>query len=349
MSIALWHPAATVIVLGAFPGAPVAAQQALFSSDTIVELRLEAPFAQLTRRDAEGRQPGRLIVPTGTGADTLSVSLSPRGKSRVNAGICTFPGFMLHFDSPAPPGSLFAGQGDLPLTTHCNTRSTYEQFMLLEYLAYRLYNVVTDLSLQTRLARIHYYDDQRNRTVATKLAFFLEHWDDLANRTGWDRVSAPVIPPDEYDERQRNLFEVFQYLIGNTDWSFAYPPPDEAACCHNTVPIGNSAGPVFPVPFDFDQAGLVDPPYARPDPSLGIRRVRDRRYWGICSPPDLVSGTLALFVARRRRLYAVFEDEALLDARSRTRSIVYLDQFYDATSRPERLLREFERTCRTPG
>ncbi len=82
MSIARWHPAAALFVLGAFPGAPVAAQQALFSSDTIVELRLEAPFSQLTRRDAEGRQPGRLIVPTGTGADTLSVSLSPLGACR---------------------------------------------------------------------------------------------------------------------------------------------------------------------------------------------------------------------------------------------------------------------------
>ena len=97
------------------------------------------------------------------------------------------------FFSDSLVGTPFEGQGALPAVTHCK---------------------------------------DRDRSVAERYGFLLEHWDFLAERNGWTQLSYPIIPPDEYDVAPRTLFEVFQYFIGNTDWSFAFPPPDEDDCCH---------------------------------------------------------------------------------------------------------------------
>jgi hypothetical protein len=253
------------------------------------------------------------------------------------------------FFSEGVAGTPFEGQGALPAVTHCKDRDSFEQLMLLEYLAYRTYNVLTELSLRVRLAHIEYFDSERERPVADRYGFFLEHWDFLAERNGWTQLSFPLIPPDEYDVAQRSLFEVFQYFIGNTDWSFAFPPPDETACCHNSVPIGNHAGPVFPVPFDFDQAGIVDAPYATVDPSLRIRRVRDRLFRGICGPPELLNATLGLFEVRQSEIQALFEDADFLNERSRNRALRYVEEFYETISDDRRVERELISKCREPA
>jgi len=282
-----------------------------------------------------------------TPEDTMHLEMSVRGKSRLHAGICDFPGFMLFF-SDSVGASLFEGQEAVPVVTHCKNRDSYEQLTLLEYLAYRVYNVLTDLSLRVRLARFEYFDSERGRRVADRLGFFLENYDELAARSGWVRLELPLIPPDEYDASQRNLFEVFQYFIGNTDWSFSFPPPDETGCCHNVVPVGNLAGPVFPIPFDFDQAGLVDAPYATTDPSLPIRRVRDRLYRGICGPPEELNVTFGLFEVHRTEIEALFSEADYLCDRSRRNALQYIEEFYRTIAEDRRVEREFLSKCRTP-
>ena len=78
---------------------------------------------------------------------------------------------------------------------------------------------------------------------------------------------------------------VFEYLIGNTDWSVPYQ--------HNirllTVPAIKN--PV-PVPYDFDQAGLVEAFYALPSENIGVASVRERVYRSIAYPSAIVSSGL---------------------------------------------------------
>ena len=87
--------------------------------------------------------------------------------------------------------------------------------------------------------------------------------------------------------------EVFEYLIGNTDWDAFKKAADQETCCHNLKVVGQMAGPVFPIPYDFDFAGMVDTRYATPDPSLGMRNVRQRQYRGICRPREEIDDDAA--------------------------------------------------------
>ena len=320
----------------------------LYSSDEVLKIRLEAPFARLLDEyEAAGHYRASMVVKGGGDSLELAIHVQARGKARLRTGICNFPGLMLYFDDSPVDGTPFDGHDILPLTTHCRTdRRWFEQYMLLEYLTYRTYTELTDLSLRVRLARIEYVDSDREMHVTTKYGFFLEHWDNMAARNGWVRVQAPVIPPQEYDLAQRNLFEVFQYMIGNTDWSMALAAPDDSYCCHNAVPVGDPAGPVFPVPFDFDQAGIVNPPYAIPSPTLSITRVRQRLYRGFCDTNDRLDGTLDRFRQERPAIEALFQLEALSD-RARKQAEEYLEGFFNVIDDANAAQRDLAGRCRT--
>ena len=55
--------------------------------------------------------------------------------------------------------------------------------MLLEYSAYRLYNLMTPLSFRARLANVDYVDDS-GRPYISRVGFFLEDFSDVAKRNG---------------------------------------------------------------------------------------------------------------------------------------------------------------------
>ena len=87
--------------------------------------------------------------------------------------------------------------------------------------------------------------------------------------------------PARYDPAALVLLDVFQYFVGNTDWS-AFAGPAGEQCCHNVVPFARADGVLLPVPYDFDATGIVNAPYSLPDERLRIQRVRQRLYRGRC-------------------------------------------------------------------
>jgi hypothetical protein len=322
----------------------------LFESDTAITLTIEAPFrSMLDERDASSEFPARLAY-RARGGDSVQISLTvrARGKSRLRGGICNFPGLMLVFPDSSAEGTLFADQDQLPVVAVCDIRrEQFEQYVLLEYLAYRTFRVLApDLALRVRLARIEYVDNERNRSLGTSYGFFLENWYALAARTGWRVLETPQVPPDEYSLQDRNRMSVFQFLIGNTDWSMVSAAPDENNCCHNAVPVGDYRGPIFPVPYDFDQAGLVNAPYATPNPNLGIRNVRQRRYRGVCIAEDQLEATLTHFRDRAEAIYREFRETPGLARRTRADAISYVDDFYAVINDRSRLNRELVQRCR---
>ncbi|HSG46271.1 MAG TPA: hypothetical protein VLA43_00525, partial [Longimicrobiales bacterium] len=131
--------------------------------------------------------------------------------------------------------------------------------------------------------------------------------------------------------------------VGNTDFSL-YGAPGTAP--HNSVPVRWGAGRVIPVPYDFDWTGFVRAPYARPDPSLGIRNVRQRAYRGLCRPGLDYEALYASFLARRDELTAVVRDEALLEADERKEALEYLDDFWETLESDRDRTRRIQEACR---
>jgi hypothetical protein len=310
-----------------------------------MELTIQGPFRVLNndrKCKSEYRDSELRFVDPQNGAMTLPIEVRTRGKTRRRKDYCDFPPLRLRFDKELTEGTWFQNQKTLKLVTHCQDRKTYDQYVLLEYLAYRIYNLLTDHSQRVRLARVTYLEN--DRVLATRFGIFLEDWRKVASRNGVEAAKVDggvnikmLSAPDV------NRVAVFQYMIGNEDWSALWPEPDED-CCHNTKPLTLTDGFVIPLPYDFDFAGIVNTPYANAKPpNTSVRR---RRYRGLCHTQTDLSETLPLFHERREAIYDLFRNQAGLTKGKISRTLKYLDKFYDVISDPRQVERRLIRRCK---
>jgi hypothetical protein len=145
-----------------------------------------------------------------------------------------------------------------------------------------------------------------------------------------ERVNAAVV--NSVNLTQKNIvpqmmdrLAIFNYMIGNTDWSV----PNQHNCKILSTLNFNAAGLGMVVPYDFDYSGLVDADYAIPYEPLGLSSVRERRYVGICRSEEVFNNALKEFAAKKEAFYKVINDFELLDAKEKAKMISYLDSFYD--------------------
>lgn len=333
------------------PAAGRAAEAPLFSSDEPLTLTIEGPLNTVFKQRGDESEEFPAVVWEEDAAGErirFDVQLRTRGNFRLQRRVCEFPPIRVDFKKGAVENTVFAGQDKLKLVTHCdNDRSEYEQYVLQEYLNYRMFNVLTDLSFRARLARITYANSESDDEPITRYAFFIEDDAKMAVRNGWDVLEVPQVAPWDQDPDQLSLAELYLFMVGAVDWSPFMPEPGEDECCHNVTVIGNPAGPVFAVPYDFDLTGIISPRYApKPPPNLGIRRLRDRLYRGVCKPEDVLQRTVALFNQKKDEIYAVYREQEGLDAKVRDEAIEYLDEFYEIINDQRKLDREITRRCR---
>ena len=318
---------------------------ALFADDAPLALRLEGPFAAV-KRSADDPQysPARLSYVGSDGAAiALDLRVRARGKSRLAA--CSFPPLLLNFRTGELDDTLLEGQNRLKLVTHCEPRETNAQWVHLEYLAYRVLNLVTDSSLRARSVEVTYFDTEREREVASGPGILLEDEEQFAERQNWQLIKEQTLKRARYDQSALALVGTFQYFIGNTDWSAVAPSTGTSECCHNVIPLARNDGVLVPVVYDFDSSGIVDTSYALPDERLGINSVRQRLYRGTCLDPAALQASFEPFRTHRQEIRALYESYPKLTKRSRESALTYIDQFYEVLADPKRVERAFRSGC----
>ncbi len=327
------------------PGPPPADR--LFAGHEIFGLTLEFDQASVFKeRSGESTyHPARLeYLDTAGQRVRLEIEVRTRGHYRRKRENCRFPPLRLNFARKQAKGTVFAGQDKLKLVTHCQGR--YEQYVLQEHLVYRLYNLMTERSFRVRLVEVTYVDSG-GRNPLRRYAFFIEDVKTLAERNGFVPFKEPEVPYEALDAEELSRLEVFQYMVGNTDWSVLRGSAGDD-CCHNSKPIRASDGQVVAVPYDFDLAGAVNAPYASPNPDLGIRSVRQRLWRGFCRPNGAhLDAAIAAYQARRDDIYALYRAETRLEPRRLSLTLAWFDRFYDTIGEPDGV-RGMLRRCRTP-
>lgn len=314
---------------------PAAAQAApgeakrLFADDGVIRVTIKAPIGQIVAARVRSDVPvDGTLTPAGEAA--LPIKLSVRGLTRRKTDACMFPPLRVEFTEKPAAGSLFQGQKKLKLVTHCRSSESFQKYLLTEYSAYKLYNVMTPLSFRVRLARVDYVEAD-GKPIVSRLGFFIEDADDMAKRNGLaeaevgDRVNLSTLIPA--DGARAAMFEM---MVGNLDWAM-HAGPAGAGCCHNfrlIAPKDATKG-YTPVPYDFDFSGLVDAPYALPPDSIQVPSVRTRRYRGLCIHNAAALTAAADFRAKRAALLAVYDQIPEMDADARAKARAYLTPFFD--------------------
>ncbi len=319
----------------------------LFVDHSPLEVTIEAPLKTLIReRPDKDYLEGTFSYAKSDGTQqTFDLRLRTRGKFRRKKETCNFPPIRLNFRKQQLKDTIFEGQNKLKLVTHCQqNKVAFEQLVLREYLAYRILRELTPRSFRVRLMRIHYVDTE-GLSPKLKYGFVLEDDDDVADRVGMKSVKGGNVKHADLDPRAQNLVSVFQYLIGNTDYSLVQGPADDD-CCHNSKLLSKTGGPPYtPLPFDFDFSGLVDAPYAAPNPRFRIKSVRTRLYRGICSNNDLLPETFQQFLDKQDAIYALVDELYMFNGRSRRVTVNYLNAFYETITDQKKIDRQFKAKC----
>ena len=312
----------------------------LFDDDHILEIRLTGPLTSVVRDTRHRKERPFTITVDGV---TTDVHIRVRGNSRVR--LCRFPPLRINFPESANTPALFAGLDKVKFVTHCNTGSRGSGTNVLnEYLAYRIFGLLADQGLRVRLLRVSYVDtDGKMKKLDEQYyGFLIEPIDRLAERLDGEVQKVDGVPNTGLVSHGAALLNVFQYLIGNSDWSFVTAEGEEH-CCHNIELLRSGTDWVL-VPYDFDLAGLVGAKYRS---GLNVNQTRRRVYGGYCkTPPGKMAAALEAVGELEGEIIALAREVPSTDDKSARRRIEYLEKFFALDH--DDLLRVFDRYCQGP-
>lgn len=310
----------------------------LFASVKPLDVTFTANLRRL-RSDKDTNAPWRTATLSYAG-DAGPVVIPARAKTR---GIwrlahCAFPPLRLDFPAKEAKSTLFAHLGKPKLVNYCRDDDAGNQYILQELQLYRVYQLLTPVSYRTRLLRMAYVDSAKGDTVTRRYAFIAEDPEGLAKRLGGLVVKTKGATADDLAPEPLAVAYVFQYMIGNTDFSFS---------ARHNLEFVSKDGTIYPIIFDYDQAGVINTAYSTPDPSLGLRRVTERLYRGLCVPPDTMKAVIADLKAKRNDVEAIYRDDIskLMGGMMIASATRYLNQFYSDIENPRNVQRDIIDRC----
>lgn len=331
------------LALAASTTAPAAEPaKPLFTDDSLIRITLRAPISRL----ASAVDRSRVVEGTlATDSESLPIRLSPRGITRLRKETCQFPPLRVEFSGAPPAQSLFAGQRRLKLVSHCRPSEHFQQHLLLEYAAYRLYNQMTPLSFRVRLAQIDYVEDN-GKPVTSRLGFFIEEHIDVAARNDMERARVGArTPVTTLNPADAARFGVFQYLIANLDWAMQAGPPGDF-CCHNSRLVGPGGSPPFAtIPYDFDYSGLVDAPYAVPPEAINVASVKTRRFRGFCRHNAETLKAAAEIRDQRAALLAIIAQVPQMSDGTKRKATAFIERGLSDIASDQAVTQNLLKTC----
>lgn len=310
----------------------------IFEEDSVMNLTLKINLNKLLTDIGEDRKwhKGSLIW----NEKSMQIEVKTRGNFRRNPENCNFPPLFLAFDSLSRIGTPFEKYDKIRLVSHCQKDSaTYEQIGLEEYNIYKTYSLFTDKSVITRLCKITYQDTENKQPTSTKIAFFVEGTDYSAKRLGVKLVEqTDTIQYLESNSFLTTQLAVFQFMVGNADWSISNK--------HNLSILEMPNQDYVAIPFDFDFAGIIDAPYAGTDPNLGTESVTERVYRGYCQSDAELVLVLEKFKEKEKEVKQVWQNLPFQQPERKAKSLKYIDGFYTIIQNKDSIDYYFLKNCR---
>ena len=303
----------------------------LFASDEPIKAVLSAPVTQAYKDKMKEERlylEGSWAHKQAEQTERLSVKIRARGNYRRKK--CAWPPLQLNFKKKEVEGTLMAGQDKLKMVNPCKSGDKYQQLLYLEYTLYQLFALYSDYHFRVRPVELAYADTGEKEQRWESGNFLIEDTDHMAERYDLKEVEVTASMRKQMDLGQTALVEIFQFMIGNVDYSTLKSPPGED-CCHNIkliAPEGAETG-FIPVAYDFDSAGIINAPYATVPDSVPIQDVSTRYFLGWCKEEKRYRQAVELVNERRDQAMALFEESPLLSKTYKKKATKYLERSYD--------------------
>lgn len=180
-----------------------------------------------------------------------------------------------------------------------------EDLLVKEYLCYRMFEQLSPHCVRGRLVRLTI----RNITGGIKKmpAILLEDDSETATRLNGRVVKRYGLSIDSLDARQAARTVLFQYFVGNTDWSFFMARNIRFIQTHDSHLL-------LAMPYDFDFSGLVAAPYASPSSESGLTTIRDRFLMADGIQEEAMKAAVNDLILAKDKLYAICSSSLLSKA-----------------------------------
>jgi len=315
----------------------------LFNSDQLLEITLNGDVAGLMKDRGENPQYHEFKLSykdSNSALIELPVQIKARGHFRKLKENCNYPPLLLNFSKETSKNSIFSEQDKVKLVTPCKD----EKYVVREYLVYKMHNLLTPKSFKARLVKFDLVsNDPKSKDILPLYGILLEEEDQMAKRNDAVIVEGKMIKPGQTQKDDFLNMAVFEYLIGNTDWSVQY---------YQNVKLIASDSLSIPstVPYDFDHAGIVGAPYAQPAQELMLSSTRERRYRGYCiKDMTQFDAVLSKYNQLKDNFYKVYTDNKLLEESYLKSTVKFLDDFYKTINDPKKLKSDFQYPCQADG
>ncbi len=311
----------------------------LFQSDEVINIELRSDFSAIQKDRIENPQyhDGELIYKSSKGATVrLKVKVMARGDFRRSPENCNFPPLALNFKKSEVKNTLFDNQDKVKLVSPCQ----FDRDVIEEYLVYKMYNKITDLSFKVRLVKILYYDTSIGKKLFEKYSFFIERDEQVAKRNNAVQIEKLMTPFDV----ERNSFKkmtLFQYMIGNKDWF--------VTSRRNIIILqpNDTLLPPYVVPYDFDFSTIVNAAYTKPK-NVPDSYLEDRRqYKGLCYTNVEFREAFDFYNKLRPELESLINKMKLIPFADKQTNIYYIDSFYEIIGNTKLVKEKFLDMCET--
>jgi len=317
---------------------------ALFSSESSLPVQLSFSTKEIRRKTNDSTYINSTLGYRSEDDSwkTFDVDLRVRGDFRLRN--CYFPPLKIQINKSESKGTLFEGNKELKLTVQCSAKKGTNDYVIKEYMAYKLYELISDYHYKTRLADISFKEIKGSDSKEYEFkGFFVEDTKKAADRLGGD-VMKRLVHPMAQDplESVHNAF--FMYMIGNTDFS-TYVQHNEKLLFVDEK--------IVPLPYDFDMSGLVNASYATiseaNEEPLPISSVRERLYRGFKRDPKIIAQVRQEFLDKKNEVMAMVDGLAPLfeNPKEFSESKDYLLEFYKVMEDDELYHKEITRQLRT--
>ena len=315
----------------------------VFADDIPLDITLKYDITSFIRNKTKGEYIDAVmeIHYDNNHTQTKNIRLKARGNFR--RGHCMFPPIHLNFKTDPIENKTLKGAKKIKLVTHCSTSKAYEIYILKEYLAYKLYNILTDKSFRVKLLNISYIDTGKKKKNYKQYGFLIEPVEILAKRNNTIEVDPTIIRKENAIEEDVDQVALFQYMIANTDWRIKGG--------HNTKylkSLTEVTNQVIAVPYDFDFSGFVGTNYSLPQSWSSVENVTDREYLGYCRDNDQAYlDNIKKFEEKKDEIFETIDSFSYLHERERKYLNNYIAGFFSRIERPENFLKTLKSECRT--
>jgi len=292
-----------------------------FTDERILHIKITTDVKNLLAEKKSLKDVDAFISCTFPDSTVIGESIRLKQRGHFRRDNCYLSSLMLLFNSN--PTNKLAPLKSVKMVGGCGKTGTEEQYLLKEFLAYKMYNLLTDFSFRVRLIHVTYIDSKNRVKSFSQCAFLMEDIDDVAKRNKHQQKKLISYSPAGTHRYQTTLMCIFQYMIGNTDWSI----PNY----HNiklVVPRKDTTSIPLPIAYDFDMTGLVNPHYAGTSPLFDIEKVTDRLYRGFPVSFEEVQTVVDLFLGKEKEMISLINNFELLNRKNKSEMLFFLNGFY---------------------